>query len=312
MAILVSKRMSTLLNQGGKARLERSCGPSGADWIRHAPAQPGLERIEAYFAGHAYDPHRHDTYAIGYTLSGVQSFDYCGARLDSLKGNVVVLHPDEMHNGRAGAVSGFRYRMLYIEPRLIRDALGGRATSLPFVHRAVSSYPRLLRALIPALDELDRPLESLEMDQIVLAIAHALLVLDASVASGSRGATCAFAVEKARQFLDAHFGRVVASEELEALTGLTRYALARHFRTRLGTSPYRYLTMRRLDRARCLMRAGHSLAEVAQACGFADQSHMTRHFKLAFGLPPGRWQGLHVPQGPAGAIERRSSPGMRR
>jgi AraC-like DNA-binding protein len=312
MAILVSKRMSTLLNQGGKARLERSCGPSGADWIKHAPAQPGLERIEAYFAGHAYDPHRHDTYAIGYTLSGVQSFDYRGARLDSLKGNVVVLHPDELHNGRAGVASGFRYRMLYIEPRLIRDALGGRAKSLPFVRAAVSTYPRVLAALLPALDELDRPLESLEMDQIVLAIAQALLALDASVASGLRGATCAFAVEKARQFLDAHFGRVVASEELEALTGLTRYALARHFRARLGTSPYRYLTMRRLDRARCLMRAGHSLAEAAQACGFADQSHMTRHFRLAFGLPPGRWQALHVPEGPARAIERQSSPGMRR
>jgi hypothetical protein len=41
-----------------------------------APA--GIERLEAYFAGHGYDPHRHDTYAIGVTLSGVQLFDYRG------------------------------------------------------------------------------------------------------------------------------------------------------------------------------------------------------------------------------------------
>ena len=99
---------------------------------------------------------------------------------------------------------------------------------------------------------------------------------------------------KARQFLDAHFTRTVASEELEAVTGLTRYVLARHFRARLGTSPYRYLTMRRLDRAKSMIRAGDSLAEAAQASGFADQSHMTRHFGRAFGMSPGRWQALHV------------------
>lgn len=43
-------------------------------------AAPGLGRIEAWFAGGAYDPHRHDAYAIGYTMEGVQSFDCRGAR----------------------------------------------------------------------------------------------------------------------------------------------------------------------------------------------------------------------------------------
>src|SRR5262245_38727137 len=93
-------------------------GFSPSDWIRPAPLQSGIERIEAFFAGHAYDPHRHDTYAIGLTLSGIQSFDYRGARMDSKAGNVLVLHPDERHDGRAGTEVGFHYRMIYIEPRL--------------------------------------------------------------------------------------------------------------------------------------------------------------------------------------------------
>ena len=302
--------MSTIVSPQGKSRLERSCGPSPTDWIRHAPPQAGVARIEASFAGHAYDLHRHDTYAVGYTLSGVQSFDFRGARFDSLSNNIVVIHPDEMHNGRAGAASGFRYKMLYIEPRLIRDALGEAANSLPFLRRPVSTSSRLLNALRPALDDLDHCLEPVERDQAVLGIAQVLLALDgpARRAFGSNS-TCAFAVEKARQFLDAHFMRTVASEELEGITGLTRYALARHFRARLGTSPYRYLTMRRLDRAKSMIRAGDSLAEAAQACGFADQSHMTRHFGRAFGMSPGRWQALHVP---VGSIEARPREGMAR
>ena len=153
-------------------------------------------------------------------------------------------------------------------------------------------------------------MEPVERDQAVLGIAQALLALDGSArrALGSN-ATCAFAVEKARQFLDAHFARTVASEELEGITGLTRYALARHFRARLGTSPYRYLTMRRLDRAKSMIRAGDLLAEAAQASGFSDQSHMTRHFGRAFGMSPGRWQALHVP---ASGVESRPREGMAR
>jgi AraC-like DNA-binding protein len=298
-----------VVNADASARLERSCGASPRDWIRLAPSQPALERIEAFFAGHAYDPHRHDTYAIGVTLGGVQSFDYRGARADSTRGNVIVLHPDEVHDGRAGAATGFHYRMLYIAPRLIREALGEEAASLPFVRNAVSAYPRLLAALRPALEEIDRSFEALECDQIVLGIAEALLALDPSAKRASQATSCTVAVDRAREFLDANFARVVGSEELETVTGLDRYALARHFRSRLGTSPYRYLTMRRLDNAKASIRAGLSLAEAALACGFADQSHMTRQFKLAYGLPPGRWQAISTA---APAQRRRSSVGRPR
>ena len=84
----------------------------------------------------------------------------------------------------------------------------------------------------------------------------------------------------------------MTSAALEAVTGMTRYALARHFRACLGTSPYRYLVMRRLDRARALIRNGAPLADAALRCGFADQSHMTRQFKQAYGLSPGRFVAL--------------------
>ncbi|MGI9412587.1 MAG: AraC family ligand binding domain-containing protein, partial [Hyphomicrobiales bacterium] len=62
--------MVALINQTSAPRLERSCVPLPEDWIAVAPSRPGLERIEARFSGHAFDPHRHDTYAIGYTMSG--------------------------------------------------------------------------------------------------------------------------------------------------------------------------------------------------------------------------------------------------
>lgn len=279
------------MRENGRTGLERSCG----DWIRHAPSPPGMERMEAFFAGHAYAPHRHDTYAIGYTMEGVQSFTYRGAQADSRAGNAIIIHPDEVHDGRAGVEAGFHYRMLYVEPRLIAGALDGRARSLPFAPSAVLADRRLIGALIPLLGDMDREPEPLEADAALARLADALLSFDASAGGGRSSTTTATrAVETARAYLDAHFDHTVASEELEAVTGLDRFTLARHFRARLGTSPYRYLTMRRLDRVRTRLRTGHGLADAAIESGFSDQSHMTRQFKRAFGIPPGRWKAIHA------------------
>lgn len=254
----------------------------------------GIERMEAFFQGYAYDPHRHDTYAFGLTLSGVQSFDYRGERRDSLSGHAIVLHPDEVHNGRSGIPEGFSYRMLYIEPRLIRAAMGEHGRALPFVSSAVSQDRRLVAAVAHALGDLDAPLDALAAEDLLLPLADALLALDPSAARQGGKLIDLAALDRARQHLDSHTESVVESGALEAVTGLDRFALARQFRAAYGTSPYNYLVMRRLQRARRLLLQGTPLAEAAFACGFADQSHLTRQFRRAYGVTPGRWRALQA------------------
>ena len=279
--------------------LERLCaGPNNKDWIVLAREQrcvKGLERIEARFAGHGYDPHRHDTYSFGFTMSGVQSFDYRGTRRDSIPGRAIVLHPDEVHDGRAGTEAGFHYRMLYLEPRLIRQALGARATALPFVQAGISDDRVLLNAVKTALENLSRPIEPLELDQLILELSDAILRLDPSAKAAIKSKRYGFSepsVETAREFLEAEAVRQVSSSELEDITGIERYELSRQFRRCMGTSPYRYLTQRRVLLAREKIGKGGALNDIALSCGFADQSHMTRTFRKTFGLSPGRWRQL--------------------
>lgn len=284
--------MATTMKHDATTGLERSCDARAGSRIRIAPGGEGLERVEAHFASGGFDPHRHDTYTIGYTVDGVQVFRYRGATRRSTSGRVFVLHPDELHDGSAGTKDGFRYRSAYVAPAAVADALGEPNRPLPFVRDALSCDRRLAAAVAAALGDLESPMEELRRDQIVLALAEALAAAGGSAVLRAVSARHWRAVRLARDFIHAHVDVGVAAAALEAVTGLSRYELARHFRACLGTSPYRYLVLRRLDRARAMIRSGATLADAALASGFADQAHMTRLFHRAYGMTPGHWAAI--------------------
>ncbi|MFS8045704.1 AraC family transcriptional regulator [Rhizobium sp. BR 314] len=271
--------------------LERLCVTPDANRILSAPAYPGIERIQAQFRGDAFDLHRHDTYALGVTMRGVQTFRYRGERRYSQPGRVIILHPDELHDGGAATEDGLVYRMLYLEPSVLFQCLEAARIGLPFVDDPIVEDDRLAGLLLAALGELDRELDELFVDDFVSRLADGL-VQHARLPQRPLGSIAWGQAKAAREYLEAHVTRGVRSQELEQITGLDRFALARHFRAAFATSPHRFLLMRRLRQAKALIVEGEPIAEVAAATGFADQSHLTRHFKKAFGIAPGAWSSM--------------------
>lgn len=225
------------------------------------------------------------------TLQGVQSFGYRGSQRFSTPGKIIVLHPDEVHDGAAATQEVLRYRMLYLEPALLRRGLGNPAAPLPFVRQPVIDDQELLATLIVALNQLDREVDELLADDLVAQIATGLSRHAAAPLKPLR-AIALNAAGRARDFLEDNITRVVRSAELERVSGLDRYSLSRHFRAVFATSPHRYLLMRRLQKARAMIATGLPLAAIAAEVGFADQSHLQRQFKHAYGLTPGRWARL--------------------
>ena len=259
------------------------------DRIRFDEPRSGVQRLAARFGGHAYDTHRHETYGVGLTLWGAQSFHYRGALRTSHGGQVMVLHPDEAHDGHATVDAGFAYRMLYVDPAAVSAAIGGQP---PFVPEVVADDPVLAGLLREAFADFPEALEPLAVDAVIERLAGRLAARSDDRPRTRGTAVAHRAVARARDFLAAEAHRTVASEELETVTGLDRFALARHFRAATGTSPHRYQVGRRLARAQKMIAEGAALSDAAAATGFADQSHLTRHFAARFGLTPGRWATL--------------------
>jgi len=279
--------------------------------MRSSDAEHGVEFLEAWFRGNAYQKHRHDTYAVCLTTTGVQAFHYRGRSEISTRGQVTVLYPDEAHDGHAGTEEGFGYRILYVDPALIFEAmvsLSGHPRPLPCVRPPVTTNQKLSAAVTWAFQCTREPLA---IDSLAVQLAEGLMEADPDSrwAPLPRSLDVA-ALNRARQYLDSQATRVVQSWELEVVTGLTRYDLARQFRVMCGTSPYRYSLMRRLGFARERLALSQSLAEAAGDAGFADQAHFSRMFKAAFGITPGRYRALTVRRLPAPTTHR--GPGSAR
>ncbi|WP_136659020.1 AraC family transcriptional regulator [Nitratireductor sp. XY-223] len=260
--------------------------------FEHRAAAPGVDRARAFFRDIAFSPHRHDTYAVGYTTRGVQTFRYRGKGRYSLPGDVFVLHPDEVHDGRQGDDRGYGYRIAYIDPQRISEALGDG--SLPFVDLAACKRAELVDAIGGFFPDTAENGDPLFEAGALTRLADAMHACSARLPYAKVDRP---AMRRVRDHLLELAPRSVSMTELEVVHGFDRFSLARQFRRAFGVSPHRFVTLRRLDIAMGHIRDGKSLADAALLSCFADQSHMTRQFRGAFGLSPGRWRTLQSPAG---------------
>lgn len=244
-----------------------------------------IERASNTIERSGFSPHRHDTYTVALTTRGTQTFNYRGALRRSLPGQALILHPDELHDGRACDEEGFGYLVAYVPPHHIQSALG--YNDLPFVVDAVSSDKVLVSAVSRVVSP-NRADDNGDYQDAIFELACAIERI-AGLRRHHRRPDIN-AVLTAQQYLDnlPEGGSHLA--ELEKITGLDRLSLCRDFRRVIGTSPYRYLQQRRIALAKSLIRAGESFAEASFASGFADQSHFSRIFRNFVGLTPASWR----------------------
>ncbi|GAB3232404.1 AraC family transcriptional regulator [Glycomyces halotolerans] len=250
-------------------------------------ASGGVERWEVGLDRVGFSRHRHDRYAIGVTLTGVQRFFYRGTHHECLPTQWQVLHPDEIHDGMPGDGGGFRYRIFYLDPSAVLAASG--RTTLPFVDGPVLDGASIPASAVELLRLLDAPIGEMSEAELVADLTD-LLLANARMRPPAPSGIDLAGVRRVAELLRDRPEHPHRASELEQVAGMNRWTLARQFRAVLGTSPTRFRTLRRLERARTLLRAGVGIADAAQACGFSDQAHLTRAFRSAFGVTPGRWR----------------------
>jgi len=167
----------------------------------------------------------------------------------------------------------------------------------PTDHRASAVDPTIEALLVALQPALARPAEvsSLFLDHIAMALRAYLCTTYGGQVHISTpvhaGGLSACHLQRCLDMIEDHLETDMSLHGLAQEFGMSVRHFTRLFVRSTGQPPYRYVLGRRVDRARMLLgEPSLSLAHIAQACGFADQSHFTRAFTHAMGVSSGAFR----------------------
>lgn len=253
-----------------------------------------MEVLKATYVTHAFSRHSHEGYAIGVIESGVEAFDYLGSAYQAPAGTLVIIHPGEVHTGQAGVREGWQYRMTYPAVELMQKAvvgLGRSPSEVPFFPTPVITDPDIVaqfRQFHRVLEQGGSPLE--RESRMLWLLAHLIHRYGELRSPLPPVHANQATIQTIEAYLQTHFAAAIRLEELAAMVNLSPLKLLRLCNQVWGLPPHRYLVQIRVQQAKRFIAAGFPLAEVAAMTGFADQSHLNRHFKRLVGVTPGQYQ----------------------
>jgi AraC-like DNA-binding protein len=249
------------------------------------PAVPGVgEVLHAHFTEHAYPAHTHEHWTVLLVDTGGVAYELERHARGAPARSLTLLPPHVPHDGRAAQRGGFDKRVVYLDERWLSLDLIGAAVREPTIHDDA------LRAAVARMHaSLASPGDELEAESRLALICERMIGhLDHSVEPGPRRRESGLA-RRVRDQLDRDLDDSPTLESLAAELGAHATQLIRAFSREYGLPPHRYVTGRRIDRARGLLLDGMPPAEVAAAVGFYDQAHLTRHFRRVLGVTPGAY-----------------------
>ncbi len=239
------------------------------------------EVLHAHFPQHVYPSHTHDTWTLLVVDTGTVRFDLDRHEHGAVRSLVTLLPPHVPHDGRSVEAAGFRKRVVYLE----QDALDARLIGAAVDHPGWADRP-LREALHRLHDALAHPGDAFEAESRLALVRDRLGRHLTHAEIGTAQTSDSRVARGLRDLLDARVVEGITLDAAAGTLGVTPTHLVRAFGAEYGIAPHRYLTGRRLDRARRLLLAGTSAADVAVMVGFHDQAHLTRHFRRLLSTTP--------------------------
>jgi len=148
--------------------------------------------------------------------------------------------------------------------------------------RMVADFRNVYRVMTTPAPALDRQTTLVEWLSRLIAYSPSART---SMARG-RAARDDPALRRACTYLRDNLSTNITLDELSLAAGVGKFRLTRLFRAGTGLPPHRYQLAQRIKHARRLLESGTGVPDVAAAAGFADQSHLHRHFRRSLGITP--------------------------
>jgi len=256
---------------------------------------PHLELRRGFGVARPVPRHWHEEYQFCLVQSGSGELKYRGASHLTPPASLFMVHPGEVHSNRAHQSSGCSYRTMFVGPELMRTAAAEvferDSSVLPFFPATVTSDTDIIDKYLDVHYAMEQVSSGLNRENALIDLLAGLLCRFAARRPVPRPAGRERrAMKVANAYLREHFAENISLTKLAQLAGLSAFHFARVFTQEFGIPPHAFQTQLRVSRAKSLLRLAWPIAAAACEAGFADQSHLNRHFKRLVEPSPGRYR----------------------
>lgn len=251
-----------------------------------------IETITACQVTHSLAKHVHSNLCIALIETGGRRSIVSGTRYEAGAGQIMVIHPGEVHTCTAADGKPYSYSLLTVDVEKNAELFAeitGRKT-VPYCKNVVIDDQETFYVLKQVFLTLAQPGSALEKQAVYsTGMKRLLRQFCADFHKERLGGKEKTAVTRVCDYLAACYAEDISLQQLAQLANFSPYYLHRVFVASTGMPPHAFLNLVRIKQAKGLLLNGKQLAEVAAETGFVDQSHFSRRFKDVVGMTPGLW-----------------------
>ncbi len=237
--------------------------------------------------------HWHEEYQFCLVENGNGDLTYRGKDFPTPPASLFIVHPGEVHSNRAFDQLGCSFRTIFLAPELMENIvteMQNKSKGLPFFSSTIVFDENTIRQYVSLHKSLEDVSSKLEREtHLQNFVANLINRFAENPFSTPLPRVEQKKILRACDYLIANYSENISLKKLASVAALSSFHFNRVFSEKFGMPPHAFQVQLRVNQAKKLLREGVEITHTACQTGFADQSHLTRHFKRIIGVTPGQY-----------------------
>ncbi len=245
------------------------------------PTLDTLEILTAKDYTASFPAHSHETFCISLIETGTfRENDHLAT-----SGSICLTNPGQVHSNASIHKTGYSFKTFYASPDLLATLND---------HQPVHFSETIITepVLYASLQQLagDSSTDPVLSAPLLADVFRTLVRQYATHRPQTERPNAAHPLAEVKSYISQHLQSKISLDVLARLTRMDKFKFIRFFRKHTGLSPFSYITLQRIEKAKTLLEQGHPIVDTALDTGFYDQSHFTNYFKHYVGVTPTVYQ----------------------
>ena len=239
-----------------------------------------------YLPGYSLKRNRYDSFLIIFIESGTMEILLDEKYQIAREGSVVMLNCYKPHAYRT--LEGCTALWIHFDGKMARNYYKEVVKEKGHIIAMGegSSFPSNLNKILASFDN-----PSLGKKEASTSLLINNLLLELCLSGPNPEPSSKDAIKKATTYIQENFDREISLNELASIAGFSPYYFSRKFKRETGLTPHQFLLSTRIDAAKYnLSNTNMTIKEIANSCGFEDESAFCYCFRKRVGCAPGKFK----------------------